>query len=315
MGDTLNGNVSTNLTKVKRKLETDLVNFMAEKGLPALESFSDWMNEDGVPMLKDTAEYGGKAAAVIGDMVGFLKDLPDPAKYAGLAALVTGVAAVKIRGGGNGLTGSVGSALGLTKPVPVLVTNPGFGNGGPGTTVVTPDGKDSKPGRGRAAGVAGLLAGIFSQQLIDEIQAEIMFPINELNRIDREQKRDPLVFETQEQAVTFLDAAKAKAEGFGRELDLIGGKKVEPLFAVPGLAKGREGLAEFIRLQIEAKKPVTPYIHTTGIERAIGLARTLNAELRAQAQVERGVDNGATYQHGGIPASNRRYGHGGSRRP
>lgn len=62
-------------------------------------------------------------------------------------------------------------------------------------------------------------------------------------------------------------------------------------------------IAAFIGKQIEAARPFTPYINTSDIQRAIGMARTLDAELRNQADVGRGVDNGVTYQHGGTGAS------------
>jgi hypothetical protein len=283
---------------------TDAADFLLEKGIPAFERFSDWFTETGMPALK---KFGGRVKDVSGfvqDLVGYLKDLPDPAKYAGIATLLGGGAALKLRGGGGGALGSTGRVLGITKPVPVLVTNKGFGTGG-GTAVV-PDG-DGKRRGGRGTGAALLLGSIFSPQFIDEIRAEIKFPLTEIERLSKEdKKRQPLTFETQEGAVAFIDAAQKKAEGFGETLDLVGGKKVEPLFAVPGLAKGREGLAEFIRLQIDAGKPVTPYIHTTSIERAIQQARTLNALLAGNAAPERGMDNGAGYMRGGATGTDGR---------
>jgi hypothetical protein len=276
---------------------TDAADFLLEKGIPAFERFSDWFTETGMPALK---KFGGRVKDVSGfvqDLVGYVKELPDPAKYAGLAALVGGGAALKLRGGGGGALGSTGRALGIAKPIPVFVTNKGALGGG---VAAVPDGDGKAKGGRRGAGALGLVGAVFSPQLIKEIQDEIMFPIRELKRVEQaDRERNPLTFETQEGAVAFLDAAQKKADGFGETLDLIGNKKVEPLFAVPGLAKGREGLAEFIRLQIDAGKPVAPYINTTSIERAIQQARTLNAELARNASPERGMDNGVGYMSGG----------------
>lgn len=123
----------------------DFAGFLIKEGIPAVEGFSDWFNDEGVPALKDFGGFvredvlpvlediGGFAKTAGGhvkDMVGFFGDLPTEAKIAGLAGLVAGVAALKVRGGGKGALGTAGSALGLAKPVPVFVVNPGFGAGG-----------------------------------------------------------------------------------------------------------------------------------------------------------------------------------------
>ena len=282
----------------------DLVGVILDDGIPAFERFSDWIVEDGIPAFKDIAKFARNAGNRVGDLIGFFKDLPDPAKYSGLAAILGGGAALKLRGGGGGALGTAGKAFGLAKPVPVFVTNKGFGAGGGTGGAVVADGDGKKRG-GRANGAAALIGSVLSPMLIDQLIKELRYPVDELNRIDREQKRTPLVFERQEEAVTFLDAAQKKAEGFGETLDIVGAKRVEPLFAVPGLAKGREGLAEFIRLQIDAGKPVTPYINTTSIERAIALARTLDASLPGNSNPNAGVDNGAGYMSGGTGTNGR----------
>jgi hypothetical protein len=266
----------------------DFTGYLLDEGVPAVERFGDWFTEDGIPALKDAAEFGRRASKQIGSLVGAFNDLPSEGKLAALSGTIAGGLVVKHQMGNLFKRGST-----PVTPMFVSVTNPGFGTSGGGTT---PDGK---PKGGRGAGIAGALGVVAGPWIIEQLRAEIMFPIDELNRIDREAKAKPLMFETQEGAVAFLDAAQKKADGFGATLDLIGGKKVEPLFAVPGLAKGRDGLAEFIRLQIEAGKPVTPYINTTPIERAISQARTLNATLAASAAPERGIDNGAGYMSGG----------------
>lgn len=146
----------------------EFTGFLLQDGLPAVERFGDWFNKDGIPAIK---EFGGfvrddlappleTAAGHAGELIGFLKDLPTPAKYAGLAALLGGGAAMKLRGGNSGLAGGLGKALGIAKPVNVFVTNPGFGAGGGG------GGAGAGPkGFGAVAGVA--MAASF-MPLIDE---------------------------------------------------------------------------------------------------------------------------------------------------
>ena len=109
----------------------DLAKWTANEALPKLQDFADWMKEDGADNLRSFANGATDVASAIGDIVKFLADLPAPAKLAGLAAAVGGVGALKLRSG-SGVTGAIGTAVGLTRPVPVFVTNPGFG--GPGGT-------------------------------------------------------------------------------------------------------------------------------------------------------------------------------------
>lgn len=119
MGDTLNDNAAARVTSFKRKLETQLINYLASDVIPfleddvfpALEGIGDAL--DNVPSWAIKGSVGGLfgliAAGKIGSLVGDLRGL---------------------RGGGGGsLAGTVGSSL---KPVPVFVTNPGFGTGVPG---------------------------------------------------------------------------------------------------------------------------------------------------------------------------------------
>jgi hypothetical protein len=299
-------NAQAKLGKGLLPVVEDFTGFLLEDGVPAVEKFGDWFTKDGIPAVKD---FGGfvrddlapplkDAAGFAGDLVGVLKDLPSPAKYAGLAALLTGGAALKLRGGGGGALGTAGKAFGLAKPVPVFVTNKGFGSGG---TTIVPDG-DGKGGKVATIGkgAAKLLPPVL-------IIGGLAYAVNET--IIKPAKRTATPLEPTRQGFEFtlssIEGVENKAKGFGATLDLIGNKKVEPLFAVPGLAKGREGLAEFIRLQIQAGNPITPYINTTPLERAIEQVRTLNRELAAAAVPERGVDNGAGYMSGGTGTNGR----------
>lgn len=148
-------------------LMEDLVGFVLDKGIPAFERFSDWFAEDGIHKLEDfgvflrdeilppVKDLGGlllNVAEAGGEVVKFFNNLPGPAKIAALGAVLGGVGAAKLRGGAGAL-GTAGSALGLAKPVPVFVTNPGFGGvGGAGAPVVA-GGTPSKLGKvARGAG-------------------------------------------------------------------------------------------------------------------------------------------------------------------
>jgi hypothetical protein len=141
LGDTLNDNASTKIETFKRQMQTKIIDFVADKFiplfedklLPKLEDFSDWFQEDGLPAIKD---FGGDikpAYEGAKKLARFLGDLPSEAKVAGIAAIL-GVGAVgKVRGGSGGALGTAGKILGLTKPVPVFVTNMGSGLGSGGS--------------------------------------------------------------------------------------------------------------------------------------------------------------------------------------
>lgn len=118
---------------------TGAVSWLNKEGVPAFERFSDWFVTDGIPAIKD---FGGflrddvvppleTAAGFAKDLAKWLNDLPKEVKIGGLAALAALTVGAKLRGG-DGALGTAGKVLGLTKPVPVIVMNPGFGAGGVG---------------------------------------------------------------------------------------------------------------------------------------------------------------------------------------
>ena len=288
-------------------LAPKLVEFGAwfkDEGVPKLKKFSGFVKNDVLPVLGDIGGFAKDAAGFAGDLADALNNLPKPAKYAGLATLLGGGAALKLRGGSGGALGTAGKALGLAKPVPVFVTNKGFGDGVGG-------GAGGKLGAVKSltltGGAAIAIAGATTIG-IKEISDALAGKETDAGRFGTPGgNNSPLIngidldatAEDRKKYEEFLDRAREKSAGWGRELDLVGSKKVEPKFAVPGLAEGRAGLAEFIRLQIEAGKPITPYIHINGFERAMQQIATL--QNAASAVPTAGVDNGATYQHGGTP--------------
>ncbi|MGZ5410428.1 MAG: hypothetical protein ACXWDJ_10580 [Aeromicrobium sp.] len=131
----------------------DLAVFLRKKGIPAAQEFFGWVQDTGIPAMKD---FGDEVKPVVGyakDLVGWLNKLPKPAKIAGLTALFGGIAATKLRGGGVGALGTAGKVIGLAKPVPVFVTNQGFG---------TPGGAPKKPGALGAVGKLGVAGAVFA---------------------------------------------------------------------------------------------------------------------------------------------------------
>lgn len=268
---------------------TDAADFLLEEGLPAFERFADWFSEDGIPALKDFGGFVEDAAGKVESLIGFVNDLPKPAKFAALAALLGGGAAVKLRGGSGGALGTVGKIAGLTKPIPVFVTNKGFGLGDGGGDTGGKGGKVATIGKGVAKSLPPVLV---IGGLAYTVEKTILDPARKgATRLEPTRQGFDSTF-------SFIEGAENKAKGFGRTLDLVGAKKVEPKFAVPGLAKSQDGLKEFLRLQIEAGKPITPYIYTAPIERAIELLKTMNAEYAKNAVPERGVTGGVGFQHG-----------------
>lgn len=106
---------------------TETLDGLPGKITPVARSF----REDWLPPIKEVAGFAK-------DLVGFLNDLPKEVKIGGLAGLAALVGAVKLRGGGGAL-GTAGRALGLAKPVPVIVMNKGWGAGpGKGVPPVAP---------------------------------------------------------------------------------------------------------------------------------------------------------------------------------
>ncbi len=292
----------------------DAVGFMLDDGIPAVERFAGWFTDKGVPALRDFADEVKPTIGAVKDLVGWLSDLPGEAKIASLAALLGGVGAVKLRGGRGGALGTVGSALGLSKPVPVFVTNQGFGSGAGGGSI--PD-KVAKGGWVAAAGLsASIAAGMglgmketgdwLGKKLGEDVRNSLTAgwsagsssgsgmsaPSGWLQQDLADDANKNL-----EKVKPTLDSLNAKLATYGDALDLAGRTKVDPDFALGGVRAAQRELQRYIAQQVEARRPVRTDIVLTGIERALRQVETLNAGLRGQ--VERGTDNGLTYAHGG----------------
>jgi hypothetical protein len=293
MSDDLNSNSRTSITEFTRTMKTELVGYLEDKVIPVLEDdvipavrrFGDWFEKDGGPALRDFKDDLDPVIGAVGDLAGFLNDMPGEAKLAALGGALAGGLVVKHKLAG------IFDRGGPANPMFVVVTNP---TGVPGVPGGAPDGKPGSKVASLARGAAKALPPVL-------VIGGLVYAVDEL--IFEPAKKDATRLEPTREGwdstLAAVEAAEHKAKGFGETLDLVGSKKVAPLFAVPGLAKGREGLAEFIRLQIEAGKPVTSYIHLTGVERAMAQIATLNAGINALG--ERGLDNGVPYVHGGTP--------------
>lgn len=291
-------------------LAPKLVEFGAwfkDEGVPKLKKFSGFVKNDVLPVLGDIGGFAKDAAGFAGDLADALNNLPKPAKYAGLATLLGGGAALKLRGGSGGALGTAGKALGLTRPIPVFVTNKGGldglsgGGGGAGSAI-------KRLALTGAVSIAVAGAATFSIKEISDALAgketdkgRFGTPGGNNSPLINGIDLDRTAADKNSAKVKEVVELTAKVDAFRESLFLAGSTKVDPKFGTPGLREANAAIAEFVGKKIEAGEPVTPYINTTSIERALALLRTMNAEIRADALPSRGVDNGTTYQHGGTP--------------
>jgi hypothetical protein len=267
----------------------DLRRFIRKEGIPAVHDFFNFMDDTGAPAIKRVAGFMGDAAGTAKDLIGFLKDLPDPAKYAGLVALIGGVGAAKLRGGGGPL-GGAGRVLGISAPVKVFVTNPGFGKPGTGTT--TTGGKGS--GRGTAAALLGLpildeLSGGKASDIalhpLRELGAEFSMPFTSKGR------RELFGPSIKEQ----LDQLKASAQ-YWHDYEFNG------MAAFRAVDKAIENatplMVRYNRVLDGTPRQIKTWVGLSGYEKAIGQIKTLSDAINALPT--RGLDNGVPYVHGGM---------------
>lgn len=268
----------------------DLQRFIRKDGIPAVHDFFGFMEHTGAPAIKKVAGFLKDAGGHVKDLIGFLKDLPDPAKYAGLIALVGGVGVAKLRGGKGGALGTAGSLLGMTKPVNVFVTNPGFGaGGGLGGGV---GGKS--PRLANAIPLVGSLAiggEAFKESGIPQNISSKFFGTDDNNETFRR------IVDGDTQALADLRAQMKATADYWNNFE----------FKADGAFNGVNKLIEDSKNHVKGyqrvlgltPKQVTTLFKVNGIDRAVEQAKTLRSELQAAADVSRGLDNGVTFQHGG----------------
>jgi hypothetical protein len=144
------GNVKEELGFALIPVMEDLADVMLDKGIPAAREFSDWIKDEGIPQVRDFGDFVkplakellpaiGDAAGVAKDalkvaapfakdLVGAFNDMPDDVKKF-LLLMAGGAVIGKKTGLLGGLFGKGGSGglLASAKPIPVFVTNQGFG--------------------------------------------------------------------------------------------------------------------------------------------------------------------------------------------
>lgn len=272
---------------------TDAADFLLDKGIPAFEDFADWFNREGIPklkqfggfvkdevfpVLKDLKDFAGDAAGVLADVFGFLDKMPSEAKLAALSTALGGGALLKLRSGKGGL-GAVGSALGVTKPIPVIVTNPGFAAGGAGGTrgstgaVVATNGKGGKhaatrSGAGRGVGALALLP------LVPEIIEELRWPWTEGPFAPKNFKSG--IGATVKDAA--VEAAQVTADAM-LEFDKKVPKTLRRHFELLGVPESEEHLRHLLRTyDIVPRKKVTT-LELLGYEPMLDRIQRINREL------------------------------------
>lgn len=312
---------------------TKAADFLLDKGIPAFERFADWFNKKGIPALQDFGDQVEPVLGTVKDLVGAFNDLPKGGKLAALAGTLAGGIVVKHK-----LSG-IFDRGGIANPMFVTVTNPGLGGGGGGGlfggsakggvagAAATFGSRSATFFKGALTKGLWVTAGLtvadqiwkaadgnstapmkWAYRVGDAIHKGFVSKLGNQNTTKTQSNGEAnpwaSIYEGDPKKVsaridTVMDATRAKAAGLGRELDLVGARKVTPRINKQSIIDANDALAKFIGYQIDAGRPVTPYINTTSIERAIALARTLDAELRPHAVPTAGVDNGAGYMHGG----------------
>lgn len=180
-------NTSDSLANSQRRLSAQWDNVEAQLGkalLPALEDVSGWMANEGVPafskfirQMRNGKGAGGDFADILGDIKGVAEDvapvvkdivsafndMPSWAKKGLIGGGAGLLAANKLGILGTGKGGGIGGLISKATPMPVFVTNPGFGAGLPGAggggVGGGKGGKVPGPLGGGAGGMKGL--GIF----------------------------------------------------------------------------------------------------------------------------------------------------------
>lgn len=274
--------------------------WFTDDGVPKIKRFAAFVRDDALPVFKDVGEFAADAAGFVRDLSGAFGKLPDTAKLAAIAAVVGGGAALKVRGGGSGALGALGKAAGLAKPIPVFVTNAG----GLGGTGATPPG-GSKVGLVKNLALTGAVAiavaaattvsiAKVSEKLAPKATEKGIFgtpgggfgsPLSiDLDRTASSKATEDVITLT------------GKVNGLNDALFLVGNKKIKPEMDDREVVLANKRLGEFISKMVDAGKPVTPYINTTSIERALALVAQLPGA--AHGVPTAGSDGGAPFISG-----------------
>lgn len=275
--------------------------WFTKDGVPKIKKFAAFVRDDALPVIKDVGDFASDAAGFVRDLSGAFGKLPDAGKLAAIGAIVGGGAALKVRGGGGGALGTLGKAAGLAKPIPVFVTNAGALGG---DVVPGAGGKTGKVGKIVSGAGKALPPVLIIGGLLYEVDASLK---------DAAAKHPQPV--TRDSGVVngfgfanegYIDFSKPKEDvitltgkvnGLNDALFLAGNKKIRPVMDDREIVLANKRLGEFISKQVDAGKPVTPYIDTSSIERAIALMRQLPDG--AHGVPTAGADGGVPFLSGG----------------
>ncbi len=292
----------------------DLARFLTKKGIPKAREFFGWIKDTGVPAIKDLKEDLEPAAGHLKDFVGYLNDLPKDIKLGGLAGVLGLIGAAKLRGGKGGLLGGAGSALGMSRPLPVVVTNPGFGAGGVGAGAGgAAAGGAAAAGskfKGRFAGKSGALVAIasISPWIADEIQAEIDYfkvymdqhtyhgssgkhPQDNSNNLSGGAGLASLLASPMGKFGDTKGQVKALGDEWviaGSKADRANKQAARELFHLGGVVREQRGKVSGLGIDLErvGNKKVRPQVEVQGIDRARSQLRALEDDLNTVASLD-----------------------------
>jgi hypothetical protein len=297
------GNIQERLGTVLLPLLNQVERWFLNKGLPVVNRWVGVFQRKGVPAISDFVKkarpLANEVLPALGSVLGDVKDvLADAAPYAvklvrafnnmpgwakkglaigGLATFAaskTGLLGTLLKGTGSG--GSSGGLLGLVskaKPVPVFVTNQGFGGaGGPGGLI--PSGGGDKPGTlgkfGRFGSIlasiigqapAGVSAGAIGNEVLPtphviEPGTKEYFEafgrygnlIGAVNGAIDDMRNGVHLTNGDLKDLVFggLGLAETHTKSFSKDLDKAGKTHVAPSFSTPGLDESRTSSQQYV---------------------------------------------------------------------
>lgn len=275
----------------------DAAGFLLDEGIPAFEDFADWFTEDGIPAIKEFADEAVQVGEKVKPLIDLFADLPAGGKIATLGTAIAGGLVVKHQ------VSKIFDRGGIANPMFVVVTNPG----GLGTTKTPPVIPGALPGAApKAFGTLPkfakflAIAGLDSAPGQDSLMKS-MFGVGlggDGPKVASDAQTKALLAgigaKDAEEDITSLTG---KVNGLNDALFLTGDKKIRPVMDDREIVLANRRLGEFISKMVDAGKPVTPYIDTSSIERALALiARLPDA---AHGVPTAGTDGGVPFLSGG----------------
>lgn len=285
------GNLKEDVGTALIPVMDDLAVFLRKKGIPAARDFAGWVRDDLAPAVKQASEDVKPLTDGVKDLAKFFGDLPTTGKISALGGALAGGLVIKHQ------LGKVFERGGIGNPMFVVVTNPG----GLGADDIA-GGKAGKwvslgKAFGTAAGIAILAASIKNvDNLLDDA-------------VQRHPDAKPKDFSDGVMNDGYIDFGKdwdkakedvvtlsSKVNGLNDALFLVGNKKIRPQMDDREIILANKRLGEFISKKVDAGQPITPYVNTTSIERAITLVNALADGMHGVPTA--GTDGGAPFVSG-----------------